>query len=80
MAMCNAEVPLLKATQCSAPMNLAKFFKLDNIRPETERAKVEVARDGGVKLLAEATELRRQVEVGNFVSHLSGENNRSEEI
>ena len=40
------------------------LFKLRHVRAEAERAVVERARDGGVEVLAEAANLRRQVEIG----------------
>ena len=45
------------------------FFKLRHVRPKAERAVVNGARDGGVKVLADAAHLCRQVKIGNRVSH-----------
>ena len=71
IATCSAEVPLLKATQCSAPQNFAKSFSnCDHVRAEAERAVVEGARDGGVNFLAQRTDLRREVEVLDFFVHV----------
>ena len=46
------------------------FFKLDDIRSETEGTGVERAGDGGVNFFAQRTDLRGEVEVGDFVVHL----------
>jgi hypothetical protein len=67
-ATCSAEVPLLKPTQCSAPDELRKiFFELRHVGSETERAVVDGAGDGGVQFLADAAELRGQIEVRDRV-------------
>jgi hypothetical protein len=46
------------------------FFELDDVRAETERAGVEVAGDGGVNFFAQRTDLRREVEIRDFIVHL----------
>ncbi len=68
IATCSAEVPLLKPTQCSAPTISGKILlKLRHVRAEAEGAVVERARDGGIEVLADAADLRRQIEIGNRV-------------
>ena len=45
------------------------LFKLRHVRPEAERAVVKGARDGGVEILADAAQLGRQIEVGDWFGH-----------
>mgnify|MGYP007071004395 CR=1 FL=1 len=46
------------------------FFKLDDIWSETKGTGVEVAGDGRVNFFAQGADLRREVEVWDFVVHL----------
>ena len=45
------------------------LFKLRHVRPEAERTVVERTRQRGVQLRADGTDLRGQVQIGNFVRH-----------
>src|SRR6202044_895767 len=51
------------------------FFKLRHVRPEAKRTVVERAGERGVNFLTDAFDLRGQVEIGNFFSHVADDNN-----
>jgi len=76
IATCNAEVPLLNPAAMFRAMNLAKsFFKLRHVGPRQKEQLSMVRAMAGVNFLAERTQLRRQVEIGNFVVHFALKNN-----
>jgi hypothetical protein len=51
------------------------LFKLRHVGAEAKGAIVNRPRDGGIKVLAQRAQLRREVEIGNFVIHFTIENN-----